>query len=105
MMTIDIWVWKDIRSIFLSIRSIFLPTPAKKNWQKWVATLTHAYNGTISSVTKFSPYFLMFGCTPRIPLDIEMGVTLMEQGDTSRQNYDKKLKARLEWAYQVCSWE
>ena len=30
-----------------------------------------------------------------------MGVTLMEQGDTSHQNYVKKLKARLEWAYQV----
>ena len=43
----------------------------------------------------------MFGCTPRIPLDIEIGVTLMEQGDTSHQYYVKKLKARLEWAYQV----
>ena len=30
-----------------------------------------------------------------------MGVTLMQQGDTSYQNYVKKLKARLEWAYQV----
>ena len=30
-----------------------------------------------------------------------MGVTLMEQGDTSHQNYVKKLRARLEWAYQV----
>ena len=25
----------------------------------------------------------------------------MEQGDTSHQNYVKKLKARLEWAYEV----
>ena len=43
----------------------------------------------------------MFGWTPKIPLDIEMGVTLKEQGDTSYKNYVKKLKARLEWAYQV----
>ena len=43
----------------------------------------------------------MFGQPPRIPLDTEMGVTLMEQGDTSHQNYVKKLRARLEWAYQV----
>ena len=56
-----------------------LPTHANKNWQEWVATLTHAYNCTTSSVTEFRPYFLMFGQTPRIPLDIEMGVTLMEQ--------------------------
>ena len=38
-----------------------LPTHAKKNWQEWVATLTHAYSCTISSVTGFSTYFLMFG--------------------------------------------
>ena len=78
-----------------------LLTHAKKNWQEWVATLTHAYNCTISSVTGFSPYFLMFGHTPKIPLDVDMGVTLIEQGDNSHQNYVKKLKAQLEWAYQI----
>ena len=78
-----------------------LPTHAKKNWQEWIAMLTHAYNCIISSVTAFSPYFLMFGCTPKIPLDVEMGLMLIEQGDTSHQNYVKKLKTRLEWAYQV----
>ena len=30
-----------------------------------------------------------------------MGVMLKEQGDMSYQNYVKKLKARLEWAYKV----
>ena len=30
-----------------------------------------------------------------------MGVMLTEQGNTSYQNNVKKLKARLEWAYQV----
>ena len=43
----------------------------------------------------------MFWQTPKIPLDIEMWVTLMEQGDTSYQNCVKMLKARLKWAYQV----
>ena len=72
-----------------------LPTQAKKNWQEWVTTLTHAYNCTVSSVTGFSPYFLMFGWTQKITLDIEMGVMLTEQGDARKQ------KARLEWAYQM----
>ena len=57
-----------------------LPPHAKKNGQECIATLTHAYYCTISSVTGFSPYFLMFGHTPRIPLDIEIGFTLIEQG-------------------------
>ena len=72
-----------------------LPTHAKKNWQEWVTTLTHTYSCTISSVTGFSPYFLMFGQTPKIPLDIEMGVMLTEQGDTSYQNYVKN--EELHW--------
>ena len=50
-----------------------LPTHAKKNWQEWVATLMHAYYCTVSPVIGFSPYFLMFGRTPRLPLDIELG--------------------------------
>ena len=77
-----------------------LPTHARKNWQEWIATLTHAYNCTVSPVTGFSPYFGMFGRTPKIPLDIEMGVTLMDQEPASYQNYAKKLQARLKWDYQ-----
>ena len=42
----------------------------------------------------------MFGRTPKIPLDVEMGVTLIDQGQESCQNYVKKLQARLKWAYQ-----
>ena len=34
-----------------------LPSHAKKNWQEWVTSLTHAYNCTVSPVTGFSPYF------------------------------------------------
>ena len=77
-----------------------LPIHAKKNWQEWIATLTHTYNCTLSSVTGFSPYFLMFGRTPKIPLDVKMGVTLVDQGQESYQNYAKKLQAKLKWAYQ-----
>ena len=77
-----------------------LPTHSKKNWQEWIATLTHAYNCTVSSVTGFSPYSLMFGRTPKIPLDIEIGVTLIDQEQESYQNYAKKLQAGLKWAYQ-----
>ena len=77
-----------------------LPVHAKKNWQEWVATLTHAYNCTVSPVTGFSPYFLMFGRTPKLPLDIELGVSLTEEKQESHQNYAQKLHSKLRWAYQ-----
>ena len=55
-----------------------LPSHAKKNWQEWITILMHAYNCMVSSATGFSPYFLMFDCTPRILLDVEIG------GDVAR---------------------
>ena len=42
----------------------------------------------------------MFWRTPKIPLDVEIGVTLIDQEQESYQNYVKKLQARLKWAYQ-----
>ena len=77
-----------------------LPSYAKKNWQEWVATLTHAYNCTVSPVTGFSPHFLMFGRTPKLPLDIDLGIPMVEQEQTFHQNYAQKLHSRLQWAYQ-----
>ena len=69
---------------------------AKKNLQEWVATLTHAYNCTVLPVTGFSPYFLMFRRTPKLPLDVELGVPLVEQKQTSHQNYAQKLHSKLQ---------
>ena len=43
----------------------------------------------------------MFGCTPKILLNMEMGVTLIEWGNSSYQNYVQKLRAQLQWAYQI----
>ena len=77
-----------------------LPTHAKRNWQEWVANLTHAYNCTISPITGFSPYFLMFGRTPKLPLDIELGVPMVEQKQISHQNYAQKLHSKLQWEYE-----
>ena len=76
-----------------------LPPHAKKPWPEWVATLTHAYNCTMTQATGFSPFFLMFGRIPKIPIDVEFGVTLPDLSDTSQQNYAWKLKAQLKWAY------
>ena len=73
----------------------------RKIGREWIATLTHVYNCMVSSVTGFSPYFLVFGHTPRIPLDVGMSVMLIEQGDSSHQNYVQKLRAWLEWAYWI----
>ena len=56
-----------------------LRSHAKKNWQEWITTLTHAYNCTVSPVTGFSPYFPMFGRNLKLLLDIDLGIPAMER--------------------------
>ena len=73
----------------------------KAKWQQWVPTLTHAYNCTCCESTGFNPYYLMYGCLPCLPIDIEYGVTQPELIDKSRQSYARKLHAHLNWAFKI----
>ena len=77
-----------------------LPSHAKKNWQEWITTLTHAYNCTVSPVTGFSPYFLMFGRNLKLSLDIDLGISTIEQEPITLQNYAQKLYSKLQCTYQ-----
>ena len=78
-----------------------LPVHAKRNWQEWVSTLTHAYNATMCHATGFSLFFLMYGRMPMLPIDVEFGVMIPDIMHASHQNYAEKLKAHLKWAYKV----
>ena len=41
----------------------------KANWPSHLAEIAHAYTGTQSAVTGYSPHYLMFGRWPRLPVD------------------------------------
>ena len=76
-----------------------LPAAQKANWQSWVNHLTHAYNCTKSQVTGFSPYFLMFGREPRIPVDEAFEVTFPFRQEKNVVDYVHHLREGLQWAY------
>ena len=78
-----------------------LPIENKINWQDWVSNLTHAYNCAITKVTGFSPYFLMFGREPRIPVDEEFGITFPKTRRNTVKQYVENLGNRLQWAYEI----
>ena len=73
----------------------------KDKWQDWVLMLTHAYNCTRCESMGFSPYYLMFGRVPRLPVNIEYGITQPQLIEKSQQNYARKLRAKLNWAFKV----
>jgi hypothetical protein len=45
----------------------------KPNWHRHVNKLVAAYNATTHSTTGYSPYFLLYGRTPVLPLDVILG--------------------------------
>ena len=50
-----------------------LPPESKKNWPIHLPELVFWYNATVHSTTGHSPYSLLFGREPILPLDLEYG--------------------------------
>ena len=72
----------------------------KLDWKAHLSSMTHAYNCTQHPSITYSPYFLMFGRQPRLPVDFEMGLPVDILGDNcSKTRYVQKLKQRLNFAY------
>ena len=72
----------------------------KLDWKAHLSSMTHAYNCTQHPSTTYSPYFLMFGRQPRLPIDFKMGLPVDILGDScSKTRYVQKLKQRLNFAY------
>ena len=47
-----------------------LPTTFKSNWKNYIKKLTFAYNDTKHRSTNYSPYFLLFGRSGCLPIDL-----------------------------------
>ena len=82
-----------------------LPERPKNTWREWVPTLVHAYNCTRNNATGFSPYYLMFGTNPCLPIDMLSGTnTANLRGHKGNSTtYIKNLKWRIEWVYKAAN--
>lgn len=65
--------------------------------------LVHAYNCTRNEVTGYTPYELMFGRSPRLPVDLAFGLPAGDKPSPSHSKYVQILRSRLEESYQVTS--
>lgn len=72
----------------------------KSNWKESLNKLMFAYNSTRSEVTGFSPFYLLFGRSSRLPVDLLFGLT-PETGTTDHKEYMRKWKAQMQEAYEI----
>ena len=76
----------------------------KSDWKSYLGCMTHVYNCTKHASTTYSPYYLMFGRHPRLPIDVEFGLNKPNCGDnSSKSRYIQKLRRRLNYAFQKAS--
>ena len=75
----------------------------KARWKEYVKPLVHAYNCTRNETTGFTPYELMFGRCPRLPVDLAFNLPIRSAPSHSHSQYVKTLRSRLEECYQLAS--
>lgn len=73
----------------------------KSRWRDFVKPLVHAYNCTRNEVTGFTPYELLFGRQPHLPVDLAFNLPVREGQQTSQSEYVKNLKSHLEESYKL----
>ena len=71
----------------------------KKKWHVYINKMLHAYNCTIHDSTGFSPYFLMFGREPKLPIDF---ILEGEPSDSmTHSQYAQQWEEQMKEAYSI----
>ena len=84
------------------IRMLSTLSPAEKSdWKSHLSPITHAYNCSKNETTGFSPFFLMFGQKPQLPVDALLGMYDEENHETDYNTFVKCLKEKLQAAYRL----
>lgn len=72
----------------------------KTNWKEFLNKLIFAYNSTKCEVTGFSPFYLLYGRHPRLPVDLLFGLE-ESTGTVSHQEYLQRWREQMQEAHEI----
>ena len=72
-----------------------LENDQKADWKRYINSLVYAYNCTPQSSTKYSPFEIMFGRKPKLPVD-SMFEQVTENQNRTTKDYIDDLQNRIE---------
>ena len=75
-----------------------LPPEKKSEWKNHIGTLVHAYNCTQNSATEFSPYYLMYGRQPHLPVGVTLGLAAHTTMAPNISKFVQKVGECMKWA-------
>ena len=78
-----------------------LPETKKSHWKDSQYKVVHAYNCTRHEATGFSPFFLLFGRSPRLPVDVIFGIE--PNASLNYPTYVKEWQSAMKEAYALAS--
>ncbi|KAL2098414.1 hypothetical protein ACEWY4_007621 [Coilia grayii] len=78
-----------------------LPTVKKRRWPQHRPQVLFAYNTTVHSSTGYSPYELMFGRRPYLPLDALLGLPEQDAEDGAVDDWVQEHQEHLAVAYEL----
>ena len=80
------------------INMLGMLSPEKKSeWKNHIGMLVYAYNCTWNSATEFSPYYLMYGRQPYLPVDVALGLTPQNTRAPNMSKFMQKIREHTKW--------